>query len=311
MANNKVVLSNGTVLMDLTSDTVTADKLLKGYTAHDCHGNKITGTASTGSGGIDTSDGTLVAEKVVQGYVGYSKGSKITGTLNYRSMSAGADHMIKDSSSRIAMDYTPTSDLLLGNKSAKITLTRSLTDFGDATASNVAKGKTFTSAAGLKVTGTLDTSGMSSGEGLPDVIVAGDTPIFVRYFNETTSSSSADSHTLGNNNRFTPPKDGTYRFTVIGWSAGTSGTKAGVSLSTSSNKVYTTGLTGTTGVTGIPLPYSNADSFATSIDVTTSGVNKIWFFANSGSGPYSSIANRGKIYAIIVSIAWDNGTSPK
>ena len=32
--NSKVVLSNGTVLMDLTSDTVTASDLLKDVTAH-------------------------------------------------------------------------------------------------------------------------------------------------------------------------------------------------------------------------------------------------------------------------------------
>ena len=43
MAVNKVIYNNET-LIDLTTDTVTADKLLKGYTAHDKKGNKITGT---------------------------------------------------------------------------------------------------------------------------------------------------------------------------------------------------------------------------------------------------------------------------
>lgn len=32
--NSKIVLSSGEVLMDLTQDTVVADKLLKGFTAH-------------------------------------------------------------------------------------------------------------------------------------------------------------------------------------------------------------------------------------------------------------------------------------
>lgn len=49
MAINKIQYGN-TVLIDLTSDTVTADKLMQGYTAHDRTGALITGTAT---GGID------------------------------------------------------------------------------------------------------------------------------------------------------------------------------------------------------------------------------------------------------------------
>ena len=50
MAVNKVVYGT-TVLVDLTGDTVTADKLLKGATAHDARGEPITGTLEAGSGG--------------------------------------------------------------------------------------------------------------------------------------------------------------------------------------------------------------------------------------------------------------------
>ena len=50
MAVNKVVYGT-TVLVDLTEDTVTADKLLKGATAHDAIGEPITGTLEAGSGG--------------------------------------------------------------------------------------------------------------------------------------------------------------------------------------------------------------------------------------------------------------------
>ena len=53
MANNqyinKVVFGNQT-LMDLTSDTVAADKLLRGYTAHDASGASIVGTYEGGGG---------------------------------------------------------------------------------------------------------------------------------------------------------------------------------------------------------------------------------------------------------------------
>ena len=48
MANNKVVYG-GRTLIDLTSDTVTPDKLALGVTAHDKSGNKITGTAKVGT----------------------------------------------------------------------------------------------------------------------------------------------------------------------------------------------------------------------------------------------------------------------
>lgn len=47
MANNKYVnkvIFGDETLIDLTSDTVTADKLLQGYTAHNSAGQQITGT---------------------------------------------------------------------------------------------------------------------------------------------------------------------------------------------------------------------------------------------------------------------------
>ena len=47
MSVNKVIYGNRT-LIDLSADTVTADKLLSGYTAHDKSGAQITGTATAG-----------------------------------------------------------------------------------------------------------------------------------------------------------------------------------------------------------------------------------------------------------------------
>lgn len=46
MANNKVELSTGEVLIDLTSDTVTASNLLAGETAHNRSGEPVTGTVN-------------------------------------------------------------------------------------------------------------------------------------------------------------------------------------------------------------------------------------------------------------------------
>lgn len=48
MGINKVQYGN-TTLIDLTGDTVTADKLLQGYTAHDRSGALINGTIGDGN----------------------------------------------------------------------------------------------------------------------------------------------------------------------------------------------------------------------------------------------------------------------
>ena len=47
MAISKIIL-NGVTQMDLTGDTVVADKLLSPYTAHGADGEPVTGTASGG-----------------------------------------------------------------------------------------------------------------------------------------------------------------------------------------------------------------------------------------------------------------------
>lgn len=71
MAYNKVIYG-GNTLIDLTSDTITADKLAQGYTAHDRTGTVITGTMDSSSILIeDTTDehgGTIrtITGKVVQ-----------------------------------------------------------------------------------------------------------------------------------------------------------------------------------------------------------------------------------------------------
>ena len=43
MANNKVQLSDGTVLLDLTGDTVTPETLMAGVIAHNAAGERIVG----------------------------------------------------------------------------------------------------------------------------------------------------------------------------------------------------------------------------------------------------------------------------
>ena len=80
MANkyyNKVVYG-GKTLIDLTGDTVTADKLAQGVTAHDKSGAQITGTSTYDA---DTSDATATAAEILNSKTAYVNGAKVTGTM--------------------------------------------------------------------------------------------------------------------------------------------------------------------------------------------------------------------------------------
>lgn len=77
MAVSKVIFG-GDVLIDLTADTITADKLLKGSTAHGADGEVINGACTFDA---DTSDATAVATEILSGKTAYNKGNKVTGTM--------------------------------------------------------------------------------------------------------------------------------------------------------------------------------------------------------------------------------------
>lgn len=74
---NKVVY-NGNTLIDLTSDTITADKILYGFTAHDKSGAVITGTSTFDS---DTSGDTAAVAEILVGKTAHARGSLLTGTM--------------------------------------------------------------------------------------------------------------------------------------------------------------------------------------------------------------------------------------
>lgn len=78
MANSKVVLSNGTVLIDLTSDTVDASHLLDGYTAHGANGEAVTGICTYDS---DTSDDTATVSEILATKTAHARGAALTGTM--------------------------------------------------------------------------------------------------------------------------------------------------------------------------------------------------------------------------------------
>ena len=131
------------------------------------------GGGSAGSG-IDTSDATATAGEILKDKTAYVKGAKVTGTLKYY------PSITSDETNATASGYIYNADKVefVEGQNNRIRLTKNIgtteevafldgskigiqhfaSDFGNATAADVAQGKTFTSATGLKVTGTATAS---------------------------------------------------------------------------------------------------------------------------------------------------------
>lgn len=110
--------------------------------------------------GYDTSDATVTAGDMAYGVVAYGKNGKVTGTLTKveagTSQTVSADE-VKEMSTEIYMHGTVPVNVIFKAKSG-LNIGAKPSEFGNATAADVAKGKTFTSAAGLKVVGTAEGS---------------------------------------------------------------------------------------------------------------------------------------------------------
>lgn len=85
MAINKVIYG-GNTLIDLTGDTITANDLLTGKTAHDKSGAIIEGACTFDS---DTSDDTASASEILNGSTAHARGTKLTGTMPNRGAITG------------------------------------------------------------------------------------------------------------------------------------------------------------------------------------------------------------------------------
>ena len=77
MGKSKIVFG-GQTLMDLTADTVTKDKLLKGYTAHGADGELINGECEYDA---NTQDATAAEDEILDGKVAYNKGNRLVGKM--------------------------------------------------------------------------------------------------------------------------------------------------------------------------------------------------------------------------------------
>lgn len=78
---NKVVLADGTTLIDLTGDDVTAGDVLYGIKFHLPSGAQGTGSCTYDA---DTSDADATAAEILYGKTAYKNGSKLTGSMPNR-----------------------------------------------------------------------------------------------------------------------------------------------------------------------------------------------------------------------------------
>lgn len=121
MAVNKIIYG-GRTLIDLTGDTVSADKLIKGITAHDKSGESITGTCDYDA---NTQDATAAVAEILEGKTAYVRGSKITGTMPNRAGGSGTisavdeEYTIQngyhDGSGKVGIDPAEKAKIIPGN----------------------------------------------------------------------------------------------------------------------------------------------------------------------------------------------------
>lgn len=120
--------------------------------------NIKTGVTISGVTGTFTNDGTAKSSDMADGVIAYVNGKKVTGNVTTTSTNASVD------TSQISLEREPVTNSIyakytykhnwLFRNGAILTYPIPASNFGNATAADVASGKTFTSSAGLKVTGT-------------------------------------------------------------------------------------------------------------------------------------------------------------
>ena len=124
---NKVVLADGTTLIDLTGDDVTRASVLDGMKFHLPSGEATTGTCAYDA---DTSDATAVAAEILLNKTAYKAGSKITGTMPNNGGVTGTVSTVSgqytvpagyhDGSGKVGISSTEQAKIIAGNIKAGV-----------------------------------------------------------------------------------------------------------------------------------------------------------------------------------------------
>ena len=146
---SKVVLSNGTTLIDLTGDTITASDLLTGITAHGKDGAPITGTCAFDS---DTSDDTAAVGEILSGKTAHARGALLTGTMTNNGGVTGTISTVSgqytvpqgyhDGSGKVSISSTEQAKIIAGNIKAGVQILGITGTYGGETISAQAKNAT-------------------------------------------------------------------------------------------------------------------------------------------------------------------------
>lgn len=120
--NNKVVLSSGEVLIDLSADTADAAHVLNGYTFHDKSGAPVTGTNTFDA---DTSDDTAAVAEILAGKTAHARGALLTGTMPNNGAVSGSistkagqytiPQGYHDGSGKVSISSTEQAKIIAGN----------------------------------------------------------------------------------------------------------------------------------------------------------------------------------------------------
>lgn len=136
--NSKIVLGDGTVILDISTDTVKADKVLKDYTFHTNDGSPDVGTCTFNA---DTRDTTAEADEVLENEYFYgANGQRQRGTMPNRGAQTGSistkngtvniQQGYHDGSGSIGIAETEKRKIIPGNIKAGVSILGEVGEYG-------------------------------------------------------------------------------------------------------------------------------------------------------------------------------------